>query len=205
MFSKKFKKKTIRKMDSKTLKHFIFCDLYSYHGIATFSSLIKELMFGIGFKYSFWMRISAYLRSKPFVCFPAFILSRLFLRRYMMKYAIDIPYVTDIGPGFYIGHFSGIIIGGHTTIGTYCHVSQGVTIGASQRGKRKGSPTVGDRVYIGPGAKIFGNIRIGNDVAIGANCVVTKDIPDNAVVVGVPGEVISYNGSAGYLCYTNYT
>ena len=72
------------------------------------------------------------------------------------------------------------------------------------RGKKKGYPQLGDNVYIGPGAKIIGAIRIGNNVAIGANCVVTKDIPDNAVVVGIPGKVISNQGSVGYVNRTDY-
>ena len=63
---------------------------------------------------------------------------------------------------------------------------------------------IGDNVYIGPGAKIFGNIRIGSNVAIGANCVVNEDIPDDAVVVGILGRVISYNGSFGYVNNTDY-
>lgn len=84
-------------------------------------------------------------------------------------------------------------------IGENCNISQGVTIGVVNRGPKAGAPSIGDRVYIGPGAKIIGNIKIGNDVAIGANAVVTKDIPDNAVAVGVPAKVISYEGSAGYI------
>jgi serine O-acetyltransferase len=59
-------------------------------------------------------------------------------------------------------------------------------------------------VYIGPGAKIIGAVRVGNNVAIGANCVVTKDVPDNAVVVGVPGKIISFRGSQGYVNRTEY-
>jgi serine O-acetyltransferase len=79
-----------------------------------------------------------------------------------------------------------------------------VTLGKSNRGKNKGSPVLGDNVYIGPGAKIVGGIRVGDNVAIGANCVVAKNIPDNAVVVGVPGEVISMDGSVGYINRIDY-
>ena len=64
--------------------------------------------------------------------------------------------------------------------------------------------SIGDNVYIGPGVKIFGNIRIGNNAAIGANGVVNKDVPDNGVVVGVPGKVVSLKGSSGYINRTNY-
>lgn len=191
-------------MDFKTLKYFIFCDLYTYRGKATLFLLVKELFWGIGFKCSFWMRTASYLRSKSILYFPAYVLSRLILRRYMIKYGIEISEVTEIGPGFYIGHFGGIVISSQAKIGKYCNISHGVTIGSSQRGKRKGNPVIGDRVYIGPGAKIFGAIKIGNDVAIGANCVVTKNISDNAVVVGVPGNIISYKGSSGYVNKVNY-
>jgi serine O-acetyltransferase len=67
-----------------------------------------------------------------------------------------------------------------------------------------GYPILGDNVYIGPGAKIIGGIKIGNNVAIGANCVVTKNIPDNSVVVGIPGRVISQDGVTGYIDNIDY-
>ncbi|WP_364140980.1 serine O-acetyltransferase [Paenibacillus sp. LPE1-1-1.1] len=76
---------------------------------------------------------------------------------------------------------------------------QGVTIGASSRGKNIGVPTIGDFVYIGAGAMIIGNVKIGNHAAIGANSVVTKDVPDHGVVVGMPAKVISLEGSNGYI------
>ena len=82
-------------------------------------------------------------------------------------------------------------------IGKNCNISHQVTLGASNCGQKKGVPTIGDNVFIGPGAKMFGNINIGNNVAIGANCVVTKDIPENGIVIGVPGEIISWDGSMG--------
>lgn len=60
------------------------------------------------------------------------------------------------------------------TIGRNCNISQGVTLGLANRGKNKGYPTLGDNIYLGPGAKIVGAVHIGNNVCIGANCVVTK-------------------------------
>jgi len=77
-----------------------------------------------------------------------------------------------------------------------------VSIGAAYGGNYPGVPKIGDNVYIAPGAKLIGGITIGNNVAIGANSVVTKSIPDNAVVVGIPGEVISYKGSENYVINT---
>jgi serine O-acetyltransferase len=126
------------------------------------------------------------------------------LKRNMYKFGISIPYSTEIGNGFYIGHYGCIVVNKDVKIGNNCNISQGVTLGGTNRGTRKGCPTIGNNVYIAPGAKVIGNVMVGNDVAIGANCVVTKDIPDHAVVVGIPGKVISYNGSVGYINRTDY-
>jgi serine O-acetyltransferase len=120
------------------------------------------------------------------------------------KLGISISPLTEIGSGFYIGHFGGIVINEKSVIGKNCNISQGVTLGQANRGKNKGYPTLGDNIYIGPGAKIVGAVTIGNNVAIGANCVVTRDIPDNSVVVGIPGKVISQRGSTGYVERTDY-
>ena len=79
------------------------------------------------------------------------------------------------------------------------NISQGVTIGQVNRGKYQGVPTIGNGVYIGPGAKVIGKISIGSNVAIGANAVVTTDVPDNACVAGVPARVISMDGADGYV------
>jgi len=89
------------------------------------------------------------------------------------------------------------MVGGNVEIGSNVSISQGVTIGVFGRGKRRGSPIVGNNVYIGPGAKVFGKIRVGNNVKIGANAVIYKNIPDNAVVVLSPGFTISYFDISG--------
>jgi serine O-acetyltransferase len=105
----------------------------------------------------------------------------------------------DIGPGFYIGHFGNIFLGGQTRIGKFANINHGVTVGYAGRGDDWGLPTIGDYVYIGPGAKIFGRITIGDHVAVGANAVVTKDLPDDSVAVGVPASVISHNSSRDFV------
>ena len=78
------------------------------------------------------------------------------LDHYKYKFGIGIPFITEIGPGFYVGHFGGIFVYPDSKIGRNCNLSQGVTIGNANRGKNKGYPTIGDNVYIGPGAKIIG-------------------------------------------------
>jgi serine O-acetyltransferase len=123
----------------------------------------------------------------------------MILMHYRYKFGISIPVSTEIGFGFYIGHIGNIVISGRSKIGNNCNISHGVTIGRTNRGKYPGAPIIGDNVYIAPGAKVIGKITIGNNAAIGANAVVVESVPDNAVVVGIPGKVISFNGSQGYI------
>lgn len=118
-----------------------------------------------------------------------------------MTTGIDLPAAATVGRGFYIGHFGGIFVADEAVIGENCNISQGVTIGVSGRGDKRGAPRIGNRVYLGPGAKIIGPISIGDDVAVGANAVVVKDVPDNAVMGGVPAQVISLNGSADFVAF----
>jgi serine O-acetyltransferase len=124
----------------------------------------------------------------------------LWWRHLKVKYGFDISYRTNIGKGLYIGHFGGVVIHGDAVIGENCNLSQGVTIGVLVRGNKTGIPKIGDRVFIGPGATLLGGITIGNDVLIGANAIVTFDVPDNAVVASPLASIISYDkGSEGYI------
>lgn len=183
------------------LIEFVKCDLYRLNGARGLIQFLKHLCWTPGFKYVFWMRFCNYTKKK-FYLLPLHLVGRFFYHRYTYKYGIWIPFNTKIGKGFYIGHFSTIIIGGIVEIGENCNVSQGVTIGKQYVGEKVGAPVIGDRVYIGPGAKIFGKIEIGNDVAIGANAVVNKDIPPNSIVSGNPGRIVDKErGSKGLVNY----
>lgn len=171
-------------------------DLYRYTRKTDCMSFIKAYVMIPGFRYTFWFRKASCVRTKKS---PIYLFYRYMLMRCSYKFGIDIPCSTLIGEGFYISHFSGIIVNGKTIIGKNVDLSHCVTIGQADRGSRKGVAVIGDNVYIGPGAKIIGQVRIGNNVAIGANAVVTKDIPDNSVAVGIPAKVISQKGTSGYL------
>jgi serine O-acetyltransferase len=84
-------------------------------------------------------------------------------------------------------------------MGCNCNLSQGVTIGLARKGDVWGTPRIGDRVYIAPGAKVVGPITLADGTVVGANAVVVKDTEQNAVVGGVPAKVISYEGSGEYI------
>lgn len=167
-------------------------------------ALLRAVLFGDVYKYVFWMRTCRYTCHHPWLRYSLYPVARAFLHHYRYKFGIDIPFNTRIGAGFYIGHFSCIFVNENCIIGDNCNISQGVTVGTANRGARAGNPVIGDNVYIGPGAKVIGAIRVGDHVAIGANCVVTRDVPDHAVVAGVPARVISAKGSAGYVNHVDY-
>ena len=102
---------------------------------------------------------------------------------------IELPCEVTLGHRFRIDHFGGIVISGDATFGDDCIVRNGVTVGLRNTGQR-GAPVIGNRVDIGAGAKILGAIRIGDDVAIGANAVVLQDVPSNSIAVGIPARIL---------------
>lgn len=101
---------------------------------------------------------------------------------------IELPCEAKVGRRFRIDHFGGIIISGDAVFGDDCVIRNGVTVGLRHTGQR-GAPIIGDRADIGAGAKVLGSIRIGDDVAIGANAVVITDVPSNSIAVGVPAKI----------------
>jgi serine O-acetyltransferase len=185
-------------------RYLLRSDLYRYEGSEGLRSFLRRFVVVPEFRYNFWMRTAAYLSQHPVLKFGPSQLARLVLRHYTLGNCVYLSWQMRVGSGFFIGHFGQIFVDRHTVIGKNCNISQGVGIVSPSRGPRKGCATIGDNVYIAPGAQIIGNVTIGNNVAIGSNCVVTKDVPDNAVVVGVPGKVISYKGSTGYVNWTDY-
>lgn len=107
---------------------------------------------------------------------------------------VDIHPGAVLGNGLFIDHATGVVIGETAEIGDDVTLYHGVTLGGSGSDTGKRHPTVGDRVVIGAGAKVLGAIKIGDDSRIGANAVVVKPVPSSAVVIGVPGQVISRHG-----------
>lgn len=140
-------------------------------------------------KRTLWNRCINFLYTKKF-------------ERYGYKLGFTIP-LNAFGPGLCICHVGTIVINDHSKFGVNARIHAGVNIGnyskLDENWTAENAPIFGDNVYIGPGAKLFGKITIGNDVAIGANSVVTKDVPDHVTVVGVPAKVINKNGSNGMI------
>src|ERR1700730_337213 len=149
-----------------------------------------------------------------FLCYPGFhaiLLHRLAHRVYAVGFVllarilaqlnraltgIEIHPAARIGRRFFIDHGMGVVIGETTIIGDDVLLYQGVTLGGTGKEKGKRHPTIGNSVVIGTGAKILGNIRIGNHTKVGAGSVVIRSVPDYSTVVGVPARVVRSRGEA---------
>ena len=112
---------------------------------------------------------------------------------------IEIHPGATIGRRFFIDHGAGVVIGETTEIGDDVLLYQGVTLGGTGAEKGKRHPTLGNSVVVGTGAKILGNIRIGDNVKVGAGSVVVHPVPDNSTVVGIPGKVVRIRPEGGML------
>jgi serine O-acetyltransferase len=105
-----------------------------------------------------------------------------------MLCGVELPCEVAIGRHFIIEHCGAIVISGDAVFGDDCIIRQCVTVGLRYTGQR-GAPVIGDRCDIGAGAKLLGKIRIGDDVAVGANAVVLTDVPDGCSAVGIPARI----------------
>lgn len=101
---------------------------------------------------------------------------------------IELPCEAEVGRNFVIDHFGAIVISGYAKFGDNCRIRTGVVVGL-RRIDEPCAPMVGNNVDIGAGAKLLGPIRVGDNVAIGANAVVVCDVPDNSIAVGVPAII----------------
>jgi serine O-acetyltransferase len=119
-----------------------------------------------------------------------FVVARLLSQFSRWLTGIEIHPGARLGKRLFIDHGLGVVIGETAAIGDDVLLYQGVTIGGtgSQRGKRH--PTVGNRVVVGAGAAVLGNITLGDDVKVGAGSVVVHSVPEGATVVGIPGKVV---------------
>ena len=107
---------------------------------------------------------------------------------------IEIHPGVTIGKNLFIDHGMGVVIGETTIIGDNVTLYQGVTLGGTGKEKGKRHPTLGNSIVVGTGAKVLGNITIGDNSYIGANAVVIKDVPPNSTIVGVPGRITKQDG-----------
>jgi serine O-acetyltransferase len=153
------------------------------------SSFLEVLLTYAGLHAIIVYRISHLLWTLKAPFFPRLIsqIGRFFT-------GIEIHPGAQIGEGLFIDHGMGVVIGETTIIGNNVTLFQGVTLGGTGKEKGKRHPTLGNNIVVGTGAKILGNITVGDNVNIGANAVVIRDVPPNSTVVGVPGRISRQEG-----------
>lgn len=154
--------------------------------------LLKHILFGLrlrpNFACVFWYRVNRWmhLRGLPGT---DYVSARRFYR-----FANEISYYADIGPGLRLVHVVGIIIGGNATLGENVTILNDVTIGSRRRGDKR-MPHIGNDVYIGSGARVVGDIYVGNGVQIGALAFINKSLPDGVTAYGIPPNVTIKQGA----------
>lgn len=163
----------------------------------------RYLLTNASFKMTFWFRIGNYLSSNN----SGFLLLvvRIHYKRLMYRTGIQLPIGTQVGGGLQFKHFNGIVVNDGAVIGKNATIYNGVTIGENLKPGASGhNPVIDDNVVICTGAKVIGRIRIGRNSIIGANAVVTKDIPEDSVVAGIPARVIKSGGGEYVSAYLKH-
>lgn len=170
-------------------------DLYRYYGEEG-EPFLKKIFRPLEIQY-----LAVYRKANSCRFLPLKIFYMLKLRHLSNRTQIQIPARTSIGEGFYIGHFGRVIIHPEAKLGKNVNIATGVTIGTENRGKRKGTPVIGDCCWIGTNAVIVGNVKIGSDVLIAPLTYVNFDVPDHSIVIGNPGRIIPReNAAEDYVC-----
>ncbi|BBC26893.1 serine O-acetyltransferase [Pseudanabaena sp. ABRG5-3] len=123
-------------------------------------------------------------------------LPRLISNLARMLTGVEIHPSAQIGRGVFIDHGMGVVIGETAIVGDYATIYQGVTLGGTGKETGKRHPTLGREIVVGAGAKILGNISIGDRVNIGAGSIVLRDVPDDCTVVGIPARIVRHRGQS---------
>lgn len=160
-------------------------DFYRYFGRECKNKDILKVIFNHELRFNYFFRKYQNSNNKFLKLFY-----KIFIRQIRLKYGIEISPNTKIGKGFYMGHPFDITINPNVILGENVNIHKGVTIGQENRGERKGTPIISNKVWIGVNSTIVGRIKIGNNVLIAPNTYVNRDIPDNSIVVGNPCKII---------------
>lgn len=140
--------------------------------------------------HAIWLhRIAHSLYTKGWVVLPRLINT---FSRFLT--GIDIHPGAKLGPGLFIDHGMGLVIGETAELGSNVTLYQGVTLGGTGKEKGKRHPTIGNNVVVSSGAKVLGSFKVGDNSKIGSGSVVLQEVPPNSVVVGIPGRVVALDG-----------
>ena len=148
-------------------------------------SLFSVFVFSPGLR-----ALRAYRRAHRLRAHGFTFLAEWVSQRARRRTGIEIHPGAEIGPGLFIDHGMGVVIGETAEIGRNCTLYHGVTLGGTGKARGKRHPTLGNGVTVGAGAKLLGNITVGDGAKIGAGAVVLCDVPANCTAVGVPARIL---------------
>ncbi|SFJ88708.1 serine O-acetyltransferase [Paenibacillus sp. UNC496MF] len=152
-------------------------------------------IFEVVFTYSGLHAIWAHRIAHAFFKRKWFTLARIISQTSRFFTGIEIHPGARIGERLFIDHGMGVVIGETCEIGDNVIIYQGVTLGGTGKEKGKRHPTIGNNVVIASGAKVLGSFKVGDNVNIGANSVVLREVPESSTVVGIPGRIVKRNGA----------
>lgn len=166
-------------------------DLFRYEGMKchTLKTQLRYLLVTPGFQYSYCLR---HTQNASNIFTKVFWMINLRLLMYL--YGIQIPYQTKIGEGLMFGHWGAIVVNPEAKIGKNFAIAHGCLIG-NALGKKKGVPSFGDNCIMNANSMVVGGAKIGNNVLIAPGAFVNFDVPDNSIVIGNPGKIISRESS----------
>jgi serine O-acetyltransferase len=162
--------------------------------------LLRLLLIERAFRHLAGLRLLAFVSKRGGLLARSARIGLLVYWHRARTLGFDVSPLAEIGPGLYVApHPGGVVVHSEARIGKNCNLHHGVTIGRKHRGAHSGVPSIGDNVWIGPGAKLVGAISVGNGAVIGPNCVVSEDVPPEAVLAAGKPQVLGSSGSAGYV------
>ena len=184
-------------MNKKYIKQIILSDFYRYYGNTSKKMYMRYAYTYPNIVFTRYLRLCNFYKEKSKI---KYLWYKYLHRKMFFKYGFQVPVGTTIGKGLYLGHFGNIIVNENAIIGNNVNISQGVTIGQTNRGSKKGCPKIGNNVWIGANSVIVGNITVGDDVLIAPLSYVNIDIPNNSIVMGNPARIIpKQNATKDYI------
>ncbi len=180
------------------LHYYLLCDELARFGNKV--SFLRKLRLGEMWKFQLHLRKQEYYLNcrKDILGKTAYMYHKYMTKKIGIKLGWSIP-ANTFGPGMCIPHYGTVVVNGGARIGKNCRLHVGVNIGANGGGEED-TPKIGNNVYIGPGAKLFGNIQIGDNTVIAANAVVNKSFPEGSYTIGgIPAKIISQKDSSRFI------
>jgi serine O-acetyltransferase len=170
-------------------------DLYRNDGRKGLPAFVRTVVTSPGYRYLVLLRICKAIRPNRLIRYSLYPFVLFWFARLGMKIGLRIPISCDIGDGLLIEHWGGVWVNPSAKMGKNVNISHGVTLGWVGHGVNRGAPIIGDHVFLGPGCTVLGKVTVGNHALVSANTVVLQDVPEEGVVIGVPGRVFSRQGS----------